>query len=93
LCWSGDCSSSFRSWTLCWCARQRHDRLWLKFCTVRRIFLSVIKENQNIVTKKFKIWILFCVLQKDWILVNINFTLEQAMKSQRGSRGIALLFL
>jgi hypothetical protein len=25
--------------------------------------------------------------------VKVNFTLEQAMKAQRGSRGIALLFL
>jgi hypothetical protein len=27
------------------------------------------------------------------VKVKVNFTLEQAMKAQRGSRGIALLFL
>ena len=28
-----------------------------------------------------------------YVKVKINFTLEQATKAQRGSRGIALLFL
>jgi hypothetical protein len=27
------------------------------------------------------------------VKIKVNFTLEQAMKAQRGSRGIALLFL
>jgi hypothetical protein len=27
------------------------------------------------------------------LIVKVNFALEQAMKAQRGSRGIALLFL
>jgi hypothetical protein len=30
---------------------------------------------------------------KNWEKVKVQFILEQAMKAQRGSRGIALLFL
>jgi hypothetical protein len=33
---------------------------------------------------------LYCILHKG---KKVKFTLEQAMKAQRGSRGIALLFL
>jgi hypothetical protein len=32
------------------------------------------------------------ILSKSTIMINVNFTLEQAMKAQRGSRGIAVLF-
>jgi hypothetical protein len=28
-----------------------------------------------------------------WVKVKVKFSLEQAMKAQRGSKGIALLFL
>jgi hypothetical protein len=33
------------------------------------------------------------MVQPDRPQVKVKFTLEQAMKAQRGSRGIALLFL
>jgi hypothetical protein len=32
-------------------------------------------------------------VQNDQIEVKVKFSLEQAMKGQRGSRGVALLFL
>jgi hypothetical protein len=32
-------------------------------------------------------------LQKPLLFVKVNSSLEQAMKAQRGSKGIALLFL
>jgi hypothetical protein len=39
-------------------------------------------------------WALFAVLVlATTVKVKVQFTLEQAMKAQRGSRGIALLFL
>jgi len=34
-----------------------------------------------------------CPLNKIFLKVKVKFTLEQATKAQRGSRGIALLFL
>ena len=34
----------------------------------------------------------FLILSKSTIIIKVNFTLEQAMKTQRRSRGIALLF-
>jgi hypothetical protein len=34
-----------------------------------------------------------CTLHIVFVKVKVKFTLEQAMKAQRGSRGIALLFL
>jgi hypothetical protein len=33
------------------------------------------------------------VVDHTWMCKKVKFTLEQAMKAQRGSRGIALLFL
>jgi hypothetical protein len=33
------------------------------------------------------------VYSDEWIKVEVKFTLEQATKAQRGSRGISLLFL
>jgi hypothetical protein len=36
---------------------------------------------------------LSCASSEGQVKVKVKFTLEQAMKAQRGSRGIALLFL
>jgi hypothetical protein len=38
-------------------------------------------------------WFLNNVMLANGVKVKVKFTLEQAMKAQRGSRGIALLFL
>jgi hypothetical protein len=43
------------------------------------------KENKNV--RVTRVFLPFAVTEK------VKFTLEQAMKVQRGSRGIALLFL
>ena len=37
--------------------------------------------------------ILFCYCTQNKVKVNVKVTLERATKTQRGSRGIALLFL
>jgi len=51
----------------------------------------ICKKAQNLrVDRKLNKRLLFLSL---WLKVNINFTLEQATKTQRGSRGIAILFL
>jgi hypothetical protein len=34
-----------------------------------------------------------CVLISNWVKAKVKFTLEEAMKAQRGSRGVALLFV
>jgi hypothetical protein len=39
------------------------------------------------------VWMLWRRKEAPWLKVKVKFSLEQAMKAQRGSRGIALLFL
>jgi hypothetical protein len=68
--------------------------LYLSRCFFRSLFAG---SNRN--TARY--WIAHCsagrrhldVIPSVLLLLNVKFTLEQAMKAQRGSRGIALLFL
>ena len=54
---------------------------------------SLFYSRRNIISLKS---IMFCAREVTWFLqvkVKVKFTLEQATKAQKGSRGIALLLL
>jgi hypothetical protein len=64
-----------------WCWRRMEKISWTDRVSVE--VLRRIKEQRNILPK----------INGRKLKVKVNFTLEQATKAQRGSRGIALPFL
>jgi hypothetical protein len=69
------------------------------FKTLLFFYLEFLKEKKNTVeaglscTSRTNVFPAIAVFRMLDGLVKVKFTLEQAMKAQRGSRGIALLFL
>jgi hypothetical protein len=57
------------------------------FCPADTVLLLILSSA---LVLGFPVWTIADLL---FLLISIKFTLEQAMKAQWGSRGIALLFL
>jgi hypothetical protein len=76
------------------CTQQRKAKLIQPYFQLRHILYAFLcSESQGIEKKAARVIESSHMYKRTCIVIKVNFTLEQATKAKRGSRGIALLFL